>query len=186
MPNALIYKEPSSRPKSWHGACFILTEFNSNFSTNTEVVIMQKFRTQTQQGFTLIELMIVVAIIGILAAVAVPAYQDYIGRSQVSEAMTLTGGAKTAVAEFWSNNGAMPADNAAAGIAASGDINGKYVASVAIANTGVITATMQNTGVSSGLGGTTLLLSPVTSAGTISWTCTGGTIPAKFRPSSCR
>ncbi|WP_431066322.1 pilin [Methylotuvimicrobium sp.] len=147
---------------------------------------MQKFRTQTQQGFTLIELMIVVAIIGILAAVAVPAYQDYIGRSQVSEAMTLTGGAKTAVAEFWSNNGAMPADNAAAGIAASGDINGKYVASVAIANTGVITATMQNTGVSSGLGGTTLLLSPVTSAGTISWTCTGGTIPAKFRPSSCR
>ena len=86
-----------------------------------------------QQGFTLIELMIVVAIIGILAAIAIPAYQDYTIRAQVSEGLNLSGGAKAAVTEYFQDRGAMPADNTEAGLAASGDIQGKYVSDVDVA-----------------------------------------------------
>lgn len=97
-----------------------------------------------QKGFTLIELMIVVAIIAILAAIALPAYQDYTRRSRVSEAVTLAGGAKTAVAEYYSNEIAWPATVAEAGIAsASTDIKGKAVKSLAVQN-GVITVTLNN------------------------------------------
>lgn len=94
-----------------------------------------------QKGFTLIELMIVVAIVGILAAVAIPAYQDYTVRAQVTEAMSLSGAMKTAVVETYANTGAWPADNAAAGLAT--DIKGKYIASLVIDN-GTITATYGN------------------------------------------
>ncbi len=83
-----------------------------------------------QQGFTLIELMIVVAIIGILAAIAIPAYSDYTIRAQVSEGLNLSGGAKAAVSEFSMDTGRFPSDNATAGIAVNAtDINGKYVTS---------------------------------------------------------
>ena len=82
-------------------------------------------------GFTLIELMIVVAIIGILAAIAIPQYQNYVARAQVSEALVLASGAKTAIAVYRSTTGKWPADNAAAGLAANPlDISGKYVLSV--------------------------------------------------------
>jgi len=91
-----------------------------------------------QQGFTLIELMIVVAIIGILAAIAIPAYQDYTIRAQVSEGLNLSGGAKAAVTEFFQDRGILPADNATAGLAAAAAIQGKYVGSVTVA-AGVIT-----------------------------------------------
>ena len=83
-----------------------------------------------QKGFTLIELMIVVAIIGILAAVALPAYQDYTARAQMSEAMSLAGGQKGAMSEYHSNKGVWPANNADAGIAPATDIKGKYVAKI--------------------------------------------------------
>ncbi len=88
-----------------------------------------------QQGFTLIELMIVVAIIGILAAIAIPAYQDYTIRAQVSEGMSLAAAAKAAVAESFLNRGIPPADRLTAGMTATAaDTQGKYVASVAVAN----------------------------------------------------
>ncbi|HFC1942584.1 TPA: pilin, partial [Neisseria gonorrhoeae] len=99
-----------------------------------------------QKGFTLIELMIVIAIVGILAAVALPAYQDYTARAQVSEAILLAEGQKSAVTEYYPNHGEWPKDNASAGVASSGEIKGKYVQSVTVAN-GVVTATMNPSGV---------------------------------------
>ncbi|EMS2405189.1 pilin, partial [Neisseria gonorrhoeae] len=92
-----------------------------------------------QKGFTLIELMIVIAIVGILAAVALPAYQDYTARAQVSEAILLAEGQKSAVTEYYLNNGIWPADNGAAGVASSSSIKGKYVQKVEV-NNGVVTA----------------------------------------------
>ena len=94
-----------------------------------------------QQGFTLIELMIVVAIIGILAAIAIPAYQDYTIRAQVSEGLNLSGGAKAAVTEYFQDRGTMPTTNTMAGLAAGGDIKGKYVWSVTVGTDGIIDIT---------------------------------------------
>lgn len=143
-----------------------------------------------QKGFTLIELMIVVAIIAILAAIAIPAYQDYIIRSQVSEGATLTDGAKTAVAEYYSNLGVFPGGNATAGLASAASINGSYVSSVNVAN-GVITATFSSASprkANTSLNGKTFVLSPVVAAGAGStvWTCVGGTVDKKYLPTSCR
>lgn len=138
-----------------------------------------------QQGFTLIELMIVVAIIGILAAVALPAYQDYTARSQMSEAMTLAGGARTAVSEFYTTEGKFPTGNASAGLASATDISGEYVNQVNVAS-GVITVTMNSAGVSEGIKSKTMILSPTTATGSIEWTCKKGTVEDKYLPSSCR
>ncbi|ENS6798846.1 prepilin-type N-terminal cleavage/methylation domain-containing protein, partial [Neisseria gonorrhoeae] len=100
-----------------------------------------------QKGFTLIELMIVIAIVGILAAVALPAYQDYTARAQVSEAILLAEGQKSAVTEYYLNNGIWPKDNASAGVASTPtDIKGKYVQKVEV-NNGVVTAQMNPSGV---------------------------------------
>jgi len=151
-------------------------------------------KAQLQKGFTLIELMIVVAIIGILAAIALPAYQDYMGRSQMTEAMTLASGAKTSVAEYYSNNGGMPGGNQSAGLAQPTDIKGKYVRQVEVLATGAtkgqIVATMQSSGVAAGVSGLTLILSPITSTGALSWKCKGSgsaqQATAKYYPSSCR
>ncbi|MEF1889440.1 pilin, partial [Neisseria gonorrhoeae] len=99
-----------------------------------------------QKGFTLIELMIVIAIVGILAAVALPAYQDYTARAQVSEAILLAEGQKSAVTEYYLNNGEWPKDNASAGVASPGEIKGKYVQKVEV-NNGVVTATMASSNV---------------------------------------
>ncbi|HFB4693036.1 TPA: pilin, partial [Neisseria gonorrhoeae] len=92
-----------------------------------------------QKGFTLIELMIVIAIVGILAAVALPAYQDYTARAQVSEAILLAEGQKSAVTEYYLNHGKWPENNASAGVASSDKIKGKYVQKVEVAK-GVVTA----------------------------------------------
>ncbi|EPT3706194.1 pilin, partial [Neisseria gonorrhoeae] len=99
-----------------------------------------------QKGFTLIELMIVIAIVGILAAVALPAYQDYTARAQVSEAILLAEGQKSAVTEYYLNHGKWPANNGDAGVASASKIIGKYVQKVEV-NNGVVTAQMNPSGV---------------------------------------
>ena len=140
-----------------------------------------------QQGFTLIELMIVVAIIGILAAIAIPAYQDYTIRAQVSEGLNLSGGAKAAVTEFFQDRGTLPVDNDEAGLAAAGDIQGKYVLSVTVTN-GVIDIEYGKDAHAT-IDGMAIQLSPDTSAaGSVQWLCAsaGPEVENKHLPASCR
>lgn len=139
-----------------------------------------------QQGFTLIELMIVVAIIGILAAVALPAYQDYTARAQMTEAFTLASGQKATMSEYYTDKGAWPTDNSVAGAAAASDIKGKYVASVTIAGSAV-TAKMKSSGVNVGIQSESLTLTGTagSTAGSFEWACSSTAKP-KFLPASCR
>jgi type IV pilus assembly protein PilA len=153
-----------------------------------------------QKGFTLIELMIVVAIIGILAAIAIPAYQDYTIRAQVSEGLSLVAASKAAVAESFADSGNWPADNTAAGLPAAADIDGKYVSQVAVANGG-ITITYGNDA-NTQIAGKTLGLRPGLSASNdVAWQCGAKTmtgaitlaaaapvtnVPTRFLPSNCR
>ncbi|HGH6274464.1 TPA: pilin [Neisseria meningitidis] len=123
-----------------------------------------------QKGFTLIELMIVIAIVGILAAVALPAYQDYTARAQVSEAILLAEGQKSAVTEYYLNHGEWPGDNSSAGVASSSTIKGKYVKSVEVKN-GVVTATMLSTGVNNEIKGKKLSLWAKRQDGSVKWFC---------------
>ena len=151
-----------------------------------------------QKGFTLIELMIVIAIVGVLAVVALPAYQDYTARAQMSEALTLAEGQKSAVVEYYSDKGRFPANNEEAGIAAASTITGKYVASVTVSadtsgadtsNNATITAKMKDSGVNKDIANKTLMLEGKRNAGSFDWTCKKGTdnpVDDKFLPSSCR
>ena len=165
---------------------------------NLPIVGENDMKKQMQKGFTLIELMIVVAIIGILAAVAIPAYQDYTIRAQAGEGPTLSSGLKTTIAEFYADRGAWPANNAALGI--SDTIEGSYVSGITSAG-GVITVTYGNKANAANLAGQVLTIGPATSAaGDVAWVCgysaapgnttvvgaDGTNVAAKYLPSACR
>lgn len=138
------------------------------------------------RGFTLIELMIVVAIVAILAAIAVPAYRNYLIRAQVSEGMSLAEGAQTAVWDFVANNGKYPENNAAAGLPTDTSINGDYVSQVNISD-GRIAVSYLGPQAPAAIRGSVLVLSPVTSSGSIAWNCSSRTtLPGEYLPSTCR
>lgn len=139
---------------------------------------------RVQQGFTLIELMIVVAIIGILAAVAIPAYQDYTVRTKVSEGLSLASGAKTSVAETRLSSGTWPTSNAEAGLADADEITGNNVESVEVGAGGVITITYTK---DAALSGASVTLTPSMQGGSVRWTCAGdGSMEDRYLPGNCR
>lgn len=141
---------------------------------------------KVQQGFTLIELMIVVAIIGILAAIAIPAYQDYTIRTKVSEVLVLASAARTSVAEYYISTGSMPASTNAAGINTNA-AQSNYVSAIAFAtssNGTLLTYTLANLGGTAD--GDTIMYRVIGSNDGVSVDCTGGTLDNKYRPANCR
>ncbi len=135
-----------------------------------------------QQGFTLIELMIVVAIIGILAAVAIPAYQDYTVRAKVTEGIGLAGAAQSGVAEYFSSIGTLPTSNAQAGLPSSNSVRGNAVDNVSVGASGTILVTFSGAPIAA----STIIIVPTTTNGAVAWACTTGTLLDKYRPANCR
>ncbi|NYE28071.1 type IV pilus assembly protein PilA [Rhodanobacter sp. K2T2] len=143
-------------------------------------------KNANSQGFTLIELMIVVAIVAILAAIAIPAYQIYLIRAQVSEGAELTAGAKSAVWEYFANTGSYPSNNLSAGLPASpSSISGKYVQSVTVTG-GIVTARFGLAANAKISNGGTFVLSAINNGGSISWSCSKSQVSPLYLPTACR
>jgi type IV pilus assembly protein PilA len=158
------------------------------FPINEKFVQTEEINMRKQSGFTLIELMIVIAILGILMAIAIPAYSDYTIRAKVSEGINLAAGAKLAVSEYRLSEGKMPASNTDAGINAT--VASTYVSGLVISTGGVVTMTYQS--IDTAVDSSTLQLYPTidaTKGGAVNWTCEIGKtngIDKRFVPSSCR
>jgi type IV pilus assembly protein PilA len=138
---------------------------------------------RNQQGFTLIELMIVIAIIAILMAYAIPAYRDYTVRAKAGECMSISAAAKQSVSEFYVSEGRLAASNDSAGLAGANSITGENVGSVTVGANGVITCAFN--GVDTTLGTNSILFTPSTTAGSIEWRCSSA-MADKYLPSQCR
>ena len=142
-----------------------------------------------QKGFTLIELVTSVAVVGILSSTAIPAYNDYTIRSKVSEGLNLSNAAKRAIAETYNSEGRfMIASNQSYGLPSAASINGTYVSNVSVSDiSGTITVTYKhNLGGMPSANGTTITLVPTPNGGSLKWNCTGGDTPQMYRPSECR
>ena len=149
---------------------------------------MKNMKTN-QQGFTLIELMIVVAIIGILAAVAIPAYQDYTIRAKISEVMIIASAAKTTTSEFFLSTGSMPVSTTQAGINTDAT-QSDYIAAIAFSTSATgarLTYTMDPTNLGSGIANTdTIIFAGSGGTNGVKWSCNDGSIEAKYLPANCR
>jgi type IV pilus assembly protein PilA len=185
----------------WHIDCNLRQQAAMPLTLTYTTLATGDLMKSVQKGFTLIELMIVVAIIGILAAIAIPAYQDYTVRSQVTEGLNLASDLKAGVAETFAQTGSWPVDNSALGLTQIK--SGKYVTSVGVAN-GSITINYGGAQGNSNIVGKTLVLEPRTSPnGDVIWNCgfkspvgtqgspvgaTGGSsnIAPKYLPNACR
>jgi len=142
---------------------------------------------QIQKGFTLIELMIVIAIIGILAAVALPAYQDYTIRARISEALLAASSARTAVSEVYANAGAMLPSASSMNIQSqSSNVVSSVGWSMKNANEGDVIVTLTTATNLGAASGKTLILRATGAAGAVKWQCGKGTIDSKYLPGSCK
>jgi type IV pilus assembly protein PilA len=185
----------------WHGCCYSYVQRLHGRSPIKHTESCDFMKTM-QKGFTLIELMIVVAIIGILAAIAIPAYQNYTIRAQVTEGITLADTYKTAIAEFYQNLGIWPTGATVAGgpvdIAMPGLTTGKYTTGITVLN-GVVTVAYGGAQANAKLAGKALTIQPgIDTNNDVIWVCgtaanpgvilagvAGTTVPNQYLPSSC-